>query len=118
LNEEMDSNTRLRAAESLGFDKPYQCPTMSAIGAVISGFPSSEMEKEKLKTRELTGVSGRDLLMAVLDETQGFYTIIILQDQNCRTDACFDYANQYWFWGPLTGTVSHDPIYIQQPRLR
>jgi hypothetical protein len=76
------------------------------------------MEKKKLQERELTSVSGRDLLMAVADETQGFYIIIILQDQNCRTDACFDYANQYWFWGPLTGTVSHDPIYIQQPRLR
>jgi hypothetical protein len=53
------------------------------------------MEKKKLQERELTSVSGRDLLMAVADETQGFYIIIILQDQNCRTDACFDYANQY-----------------------
>ncbi|OLB83780.1 MAG: hypothetical protein AUI17_07970 [Acidobacteriales bacterium 13_2_20CM_2_55_5] len=88
-------------------------------GAVISGFPSSEMEKEKLQTRgELTAVSGRDLLMAVAEETRGFYTIIVLQDQNCRTDTCFDYANDHWFWGPLTATVSHDPIYIQQPRLR
>jgi hypothetical protein len=87
-------------------------------GAVISGFPSSEMEKERLQARELTGVSGRDLLIAVAEETRGFYTIVVLQDQNCRTDACFDYANQHWFWGPLTGTVSQDRIYIQQPRLR
>ena len=88
-------------------------------GAVISGFPSSEMEKEKLQTRgELTAVSGRDLLMAVAEETRGFYTIIVLQDQNCRTDTCFDYANELWFWGALTARVSHDPIYIQQPRLR
>src|SRR5438445_10931043 len=61
-------------------------------GAVISGFPSSEMEEEKLQTRgELTAVSGRHLLMAVAEETRGVYTIIVLQARHCRPDTCFNH---------------------------
>jgi hypothetical protein len=85
-------------------------------GAVISGFPSTVMKNEKLQTRELMDVSARELLLTAAEESRGFYSIVVFQDQNCQSDACFDYAMQHWIWGPLTERVSKDRIYIQHPR--
>jgi hypothetical protein len=85
-------------------------------GLVISGFPSTDMEKKKLEPRDFSDVSGRELLILAAEDAPDFYSLIVLSDKSCRSDACFDYANEHWFWGPLKGSLSADPIYIQSPR--
>jgi len=86
-------------------------------GSVTSGFASREMENGKLTQKELSNISARDLLIMAAEETSAFYSIVVLESRNCQTDACFNYANQHWFWGSLTGSVSENRIYIQHPRL-
>jgi hypothetical protein len=88
---------------------------LPAGGAVISGFPSTEMEKAHLSERVVDNVCGRELLLRAAQETHAFYTIVVFEDPKCTSDHCFDYANQHWFWGLLNGALNEAPIYIQAP---
>jgi hypothetical protein len=86
-------------------------------GVVISGFPSQEMERQHLVPRELTNVTGRDVLISAASESLNFYSIIVFAKRNCTSETCFSYATQHWFWGPVSGESKPSPIYVQTPRL-
>lgn len=78
-------------------------------GAVISAFPSTELQQQKLPGKIFRDATGRDILLAVVASQPQFSSILVLPNPHPRGAKDLEYASRHWFWFAMT-TQNHPVI--------